>query len=74
MSNIGPYVRLSATLNVEDLSHELDDADAYELITKLDEVRGDWSFTLRLCDHFDKLRAEHAAEEAEDEAKRKAAT
>ena len=50
-----------------------DARDFIELIKELDEAMGDWSFTLELCDHFDKLRAEHAAEQAEDDAKRRAA-
>jgi hypothetical protein len=66
-------IRLTDSLDVDDLSRELSDADAFELVTMLDEVRGDWSFTLRLADHFDKLRAEHAKEKAEDAAKREAA-
>ena len=43
-----------------------DRRDFIELIKDLDEAMGDWSFTLELADHFDKLRAEHAKEEAED--------
>lgn len=70
MKTHGPYVTINATLDIEDLSHELDDEDAFELVTKLDEMRGDWDFTLRLADHFDKLRAEHEKEQAEDAAKR----
>lgn len=65
-------IRIEVDFGVEKASYELDDDDAFAFVTRLDEVRHDWSFTLRLCDHFDKLRAEHAAEEAEDAAKRKA--
>lgn len=50
----------------------MDRRDLLELVKELDEAMGDWSFTLELADHFDKLRAEHAKEEAEDAAKREA--
>lgn len=50
----------------------MDRRDLLELVKELDEAMQDWDFTLELADHFDKLRAEHAKEEAEDAAKREA--
>lgn len=44
----------------------MDEDDAFNFIVGMDEARTDWNFTLRLCDHFDKLRAEHMKEQAED--------
>jgi hypothetical protein len=65
-------ITMAVTLDAQDLAHQLDDDEAHAFIALLDESRGDWDFTLRMADHYDKLRAEHAAEEAEDNAKRAA--
>lgn len=56
---------ISVTLDEHELA-QLSSREAFEVITGMDLARHDWGFTLKLADHFDKLRAEHAKEEAED--------
>lgn len=64
-----PSIRVAVTLDAEDFAFQLDTSEAFDFVVMLDEAREEWDFTLRLADHFDKLRAEHAKEQAEDAAK-----
>ncbi len=66
-------IQIAVGLDVDALMTGGGDArDFIDLIKELDEAMHDWGFTLELADHFDRLRAEHAAEVAEDAAKRAA--
>jgi hypothetical protein len=51
---------------VDQLTASLDSDDLIALIIAADEEMADWDFTLKLCDHFEKLRKEHRMEAAED--------
>lgn len=63
-------IRMAVSLDAEDLAYQLETDEALAFVKLLDESRGDWDFTLALCDHFDKLRAAHVAEVAADSANR----
>lgn len=65
-----PTISVAIDLDAADLAERISFDDAVEFIKQLDAAIGEWDITLRLADHFDKLRAEHAKEQAEDAAKR----
>jgi hypothetical protein len=63
-------LRAVVELDVDTLAAEMSNAEGLQFVKDFDLSMGDWDFTLALADHFDKLRAEHAKERAEDAAKR----
>lgn len=44
---------------------QLDRRDLLDLIKEVDASKGEWDFTLDLCDHFAKLKVEHEKESKE---------
>lgn len=63
-------IQLSTEVEIKELAVAMIDAgqdEVYDLILALDEMQSDWSFTLRLADHFDRQRKAFEAEGAEDE-------
>ena len=67
-------IQVGVSIDVDSLlAGGMDRRGFIDFIKELDEAVCDWGFTLELADHFDKLRAEHAAEQAEDAAKARGA-
>jgi hypothetical protein len=64
-------IHLEVDLNVDDMARSMTKREAIEFVKALDLAFADWDFTLALAKFFDEARAEHAAEEAEDNAKRR---
>lgn len=65
----GAAMIISAEISVEELAQELVHGSREELIAlvkRLDEIVGEWHFTLQLADYFEGLRKTHA-QEREDE-------
>jgi len=63
-------IYMEVELNPERIASGLRSKEVVQYIKEIDEACGNWAVTLELADHFDKLRAEHAKEQAEDAAKR----
>lgn len=63
-------VHLGIDIEADDLAKQLTEVmrndDVIELVKAIDEHVAEWDFTLKLCEHFDKLKKEHEREEAED--------
>lgn len=60
----------SITLDADDIVSGISRADIIDFVIAIDHSAHDWEVTLRLCDHFEKLRKDYEREEAEDAAKR----
>lgn len=60
---------MEVSLDAEHIAAGLRSKEVVEYVKAIDLACGDWDVTLALADHFEKLRAEHAKEAAEDRAK-----
>jgi hypothetical protein len=49
-----------------ELTRNVSQEDLLEFVTDLDEHIADWTFTLKLYEHFAALKKEHDAEQAEE--------
>jgi hypothetical protein len=62
---------LSVIIDLDDIVQKLlynseGHDDLFDLIVEIDNQVGEWDFSLRLADHFDRLRKKHLSEERED--------
>jgi len=60
---------LQSEFRVSDIVRRSSQDKLFELIVAIDDMVGEWSFTLRLCKHYEAHRKKHNAEVAEDAAK-----
>lgn len=64
-------ITVAAEMSVSDIVHNsgATHEDLFDLIAAIDFEVGEWDFTLRLAEHFARLRAEQEAESIDDEAR-----
>lgn len=66
MSRPGFPIAVEARVEANDIVESLTSEELIDFIKQLDESAGDWSVTLKLCEHFAALKIEHDLEEAAD--------
>jgi hypothetical protein len=64
-----PTIRAVVELDVENIASDWSQDGAFDFVVALDSAMQDWSFTLRVYEHFAAQKAECEREEAEDAAR-----